>query len=320
MKTANIETINEGIFMKNIKRIFTYLIGLTLLLSSCTTNNNSNNGGNSGGNNNNQNQTEYTTRFETNGGTAVSPLKGTITYAPTTTKDGFDFVAWCKDSSLYQAVSFPFTPTSDTTLYAKWSEKNYEVQTVALSKTKGYVYPGINLSLSATITPSNATNKNLTWSSTNQNVASVSSSGVVTYSGNGTTIIKATASNGVFGECTVKAGKHVTVTSSTSGYLTRDDGVSGYYSGLSWSASGTPSSDKQWGALSWNFTMYSSTASRGGLYIYVYDENHNMIIEKWYQLGMITPNQSFNCSCDLGIPLESFYTIEFGTNGRWFAY
>lgn len=295
------------------------VVGGILFVSGCA-NNDGNHSGNGGNVDSSQNQAEYTTTFVTNGGTTVNPLKGTITYAPVTTREGYDFVAWCRDSTLYQAVTFPFTPTSDTELYAKWSEKIRDVETVELSKNSGCVYPGINLSLTATIAPSNATNRTLTWSSSNPNVASVSSSGVVSYSGDGTTIIKATASNGVYGECTVRSGKHVTISSPTSGYLTRDDGVSAYYSGLSWSNYGAPTSDKQRGVLGWNFTMKSSSSSRGGLYIYVRDEYHKLIIEKWCQLGLITPNQSFYCSCELSIPLESFYTIELGSNGKWYKY
>ncbi len=50
--------------------------------------------------------------------------------------------------------------------------------------------------LSATVTPSNATNKSVTWSSSNTAVATVSSAGVVTAVANGTAIITATTADG----------------------------------------------------------------------------------------------------------------------------
>jgi uncharacterized protein YjdB len=50
--------------------------------------------------------------------------------------------------------------------------------------------------LTATIVPSNATNKNITWSSSNPAVATVSANGVVTAISGGTTIITATSEDG----------------------------------------------------------------------------------------------------------------------------
>ena len=55
------------------------------------------------------------------------------------------------------------------------------------------------------ITPSNATNKGVSWSSSNPAVATVNTSGVVTYISSGTAVITATAidGSGVVGKCTV---------------------------------------------------------------------------------------------------------------------
>ncbi len=70
---------------------------------------------------------------------------------------------------------------------------------------------GLKVSSTATviysITPSNATNKTLTWTSTNPNVATVNSSGVVTGRSAGTCTIVASTSNGVSAslEVTVEA-------------------------------------------------------------------------------------------------------------------
>ena len=61
------------------------------------------------------------------------------------------------------------------------------------------------VTITPTITPSNATNKGVTWSSSNPGVATVNASGVVTYVSAGTTVITATAKDGsgVKGTCTV---------------------------------------------------------------------------------------------------------------------
>ncbi len=67
---------------------------------------------------------KYTVTFETNGGTTIAPKTVfIIESSPVTNKDYNTFVAWYTDASLQEStrVSFPFTPTADVTLYAKWS-------------------------------------------------------------------------------------------------------------------------------------------------------------------------------------------------------
>ena len=65
-----------------------------------------------------------------------------------------------------------------------------------------------------TITPTNATNQALTWNSSNQAVATVNASGVVTYVGPGTTTITATATDGsgTKGTCTVTCTQDIKIT------------------------------------------------------------------------------------------------------------
>lgn len=57
--------------------------------------------------------------------------------------------------------------------------------------------------LTAIITPSDATNKTVTWSSSNSGVATVSSNGLVTAVANGIAVISARTSNGISGTVTV---------------------------------------------------------------------------------------------------------------------
>ena len=64
---------------------------------------------------------------------------------------------------------------------------------------------GQTSTLVATVTPSNATNKSVTWTSSNTSVATVSSTGVVTAKANGTTNITAKTADGtnLTAQCTV---------------------------------------------------------------------------------------------------------------------
>lgn len=292
-------------------------MAFVLCLVGCTGGKNS--GSNIGGGGNNPLvATEYTTTFVTNGGTGISPLKGTISFSPTTTKSGYDFVAWCKDPNLYQAVTFPFTPTQNTTLYAKWAEKTYSVESITLNKTEGYVYSGIPLQLKATISPENASDKTLTWTSSNPNCASVSNTGLVTYSGNGSTTITATAKNGVSQTCTVEGHRNLVSVNSTSGSLRRDDGVYGSYSNVTWS-NGSVSNEKVNGYVSFKFTPRGGSGTRGGVYIYLKSRNGDTDREYWYQFGMISAGDTLDCVKDITIPAEDVYTISIG-NGQWWKY
>ena len=75
-------------------------------------------------------------------------------------------------------------------------DANVAVSGINLDKSSMSLTVGASGTLSATITPSNASNKGVTWTSSNSSVASVSSSGVVTAKSVGTTTITARSSDG----------------------------------------------------------------------------------------------------------------------------
>ena len=81
------------------------------------------------------------------------------------------------------------------------------VESVHLSKTEATLDVDATLVLTATVSPSNATDKNLTWTSSQPAVAEVNASGKVTAYAPGTTTITAHAVNGKSASCvvTVKA-------------------------------------------------------------------------------------------------------------------
>ena len=94
-------------------------------------------------------------------------------------------------------------------IFTACEEKNNEVelQGITLSKTSVTLKPEQTETLSVTLFPDNATNKNLTWSSSDGNTATVSNEGIVTAVGVGTATINAVAAS----DPSVKATCSVTV-------------------------------------------------------------------------------------------------------------
>ena len=77
------------------------------------------------------------------------------------------------------------------------------VASVKLNITKDSIPTGSSLQLTATINPSYATDKTIKWTSSNESVASVDSTGRVYGMSEGTTVITAEAANGKKDTCTV---------------------------------------------------------------------------------------------------------------------
>ena len=80
--------------------------------------------------------------------------------------------------------------------------ENVEVTDLTLNKNNLSLKEGASETLTATIAPSNATNKNVTWTSSNTSIATVSN-GKVTGVKVGTATITAKTSNGKTAACTV---------------------------------------------------------------------------------------------------------------------
>ena len=166
--------------------------------------------------------TKYTVTFETNGGSAVSTesVKAGETIAQPTdpTKADHTFVGWCSDSSLTKLVNFPYTVNANVTLYAKWVVAGNEVKVtgVKLDKTTATAKLNYAIQLTHFIEPTNATNKSVTWTSSNPSVASVSDGKVTGLSAGTATITVTTADGGFTATCTVT----VSDGSKTLSYLT----------------------------------------------------------------------------------------------------
>ena len=76
------------------------------------------------------------------------------------------------------------------------NKENYKVTDVSLDKTSLDLEVGDSETLTATVTPDKATNKDVTWKSDNESVATVDANGTVTAMGAGTATITATAADG----------------------------------------------------------------------------------------------------------------------------
>ena len=69
---------------------------------------------------------EYTVTFNSNGGSAVSPITGQAWSSfvmPVPTKSGMIFAGWYTDEGLTKLYANPVIPAANLTLYAKWSDK-----------------------------------------------------------------------------------------------------------------------------------------------------------------------------------------------------
>lgn len=117
------------------------------------------------------------------------------------------------------------TPSSDT-INGYNPTGTVNVTGVSLNKTSASMAVNGSLTLTASITPANATNKNVTWSSSNTSVATVSSSGVVTAKATGDTIITVTTSDGSYtATCavSVKALQSISVSGQITTFSVGDD-------------------------------------------------------------------------------------------------
>ena len=98
--------------------------------------------------------------------------------------------------------------------------KTVAVMSVKLNKASATLKQGQQITLKATISPNNASNKKVTWSSSNKKVATVNGSGVVVAKGVGTCTITAKSNNGKKATCkiTVKSKPAVTSVSIKGGW------------------------------------------------------------------------------------------------------
>lgn len=135
------------------------------------------------------------------------------------------------------------------------------VTRVSLNATSATLNVGDTKQLYASVSPSSATDKSVSWSSSNSSVASVSSNGLVTAnsSGSATITCKANDGSGKYATCSItvksaavtptfsvmtNAATSVTGTSAVlNGYVSSSNTINSYTAGFFLSTSGTPSSN-----------------------------------------------------------------------------
>lgn len=82
-------------------------------------------------------------------------------------------------------------------------QKLIQAEKITLDNTTLSLKPKGTARLTATVTPDNAVNKTVTWSTSNANVATVNDTGLVKAIAKGTAVITATTANGLTAQCTV---------------------------------------------------------------------------------------------------------------------
>ena len=139
----------------------------------------------------------YSVTFDSNGGSSVSNQtvsKGGLAKKPSDpTKDGYTFTGWYIDQACTNAYDFNTAVTQSFTLYAGWEVKNSV--TVTITPSTATIEIGQVIILTATVTPTDAANKNVTWSTSDSSVAIVDD-GVLTGVGAGKATITVKTEDG----------------------------------------------------------------------------------------------------------------------------
>ena len=103
---------------------------------------------------------------------------------------------------------------------------NQPVTGILLSQTTAALATGDTLNLTATVIPSTANNKTVTWTSSNTNIATVSNIGVVTIKKMGNVTITATCANGIKATCNITPAWILTTIGNSSATLVENPSTS----------------------------------------------------------------------------------------------
>ncbi len=143
---------------------------------------------------------KYEVKFDSAGGSAVSSLKvedgKLITKPKDPTRDGYTFVGWYYNGEIFD---FSTKITKDITLEARWMQTGEgKVSGVSLNTSSLTLKVGEEETLKATIKPSDAKNKDVEWTSSDEEVATVDEFGKVVAKKAGKTTITVTTKEGNF--------------------------------------------------------------------------------------------------------------------------
>ena len=151
--------------------------------------------------------TIYQIEFDMNGGsgTEIAPVNVSsggehILPDANWTKDGQDFIGWATSAGASvpeYSVGDSLAVTKDTVLYAVYGESQVvSVTGVSLDRNTANLGVGDRITLVANVMPENATDRSVTWSTSNDSVATVDQDGNVVAVGIGDAIITVTTTDG----------------------------------------------------------------------------------------------------------------------------
>ena len=151
-----------------------------------------------------------------------------------TANEGYRFTGWTSsDGGTFtdaSSESTTFTMPANDVIVTAGFEQYYPVTSITLDKSELFLYTGNSETLTATIEPDNATNKNVTWSSDNEAVATVDN-GKVTAMKEGTATITVTAQDGsgVSTSCSVTVTHSMVHTPKKDATCTEDGNIEYWY-------------------------------------------------------------------------------------------
>ena len=141
--------------------------------------------------------------------------------------------------------------------------QNVEVTNISLNKNSLELIIGNSDTLTANITPSNATNKSVTWSSSNSSVISVDNSGKVTAKAIGSATITAKTANGKTASATVYSDVEKIAISVSNSYISKY----GTVKSASLKVTTTPSINLDSSMYKWNAPDASGSNATAGISI-----------------------------------------------------
>ena len=165
--------------------------------------------------------TTYKVTYNANGGTGAPEQQKSSTTSITLSSDkptrtGYTFGGWsltATGDAMYQPGETIRVSTTNTTLYAVWTDTPIAVESVKLDKTSASMAVGGIIILEATVLPEDATERAVTWTSSNPAVATVEN-GKVTAVAVGKVTITATA-GGKSASCAVTVDAAVVIDAQT---------------------------------------------------------------------------------------------------------
>ena len=137
----------------------------------------------------------YTIMFDSNGGNDIGSInieKGQEINLPVPKRSGYIFLGWYVNNTKIESTK---EINTNTNLTAKWEEsetKEIKASSVTFNKSTLTLAVGGSEKLKVTIKPYNTTNKKVTYKSSDEKIAKVSSSGEVTAISKGSATITAT--------------------------------------------------------------------------------------------------------------------------------